>query len=423
MTRIASSMVCVAAALASFVPPAQGQIAIRGNTVYTMAGPSLRDGVVIVRDGKIAAVGPAASTPIPDGFRTLTAAVVTPGLVDAHATVGLTGLFNYSHDQDQLERSNPVQPELRAIDAYNPQEPLVAWVRSFGVTTVHTGHAPGELISGQTAVVKTTGKTVEDAVVVDAAAVAVTLGPGSLKGGKPPGTRGKQVAMLRAELIKARDYAAKQPAGANQPPAGEAKSDAPTRDQKPDAPARDLKLEALARVLRGELPLLVTAHRAQDIASVLRLAREFQLRIWLDGAAESYLLIDEIKAAGVPVIVHPTMQRAYGEAENLSFETAAKLRAAGIPIAIQSGYEGYVPKVRVVLFEAAAAARYGLSFDHALSAVTIDAARILGVEKRVGSLEVGKDADLALYDGDPFEYTTHCTGVVIDGEVVSEIQR
>lgn len=406
--------VALLAALLSATAVAPGQIAIRGKTVHTMAGPALRDGVVLIRDGKIAAVGPAASTPIPDGFRTLDAAVVTPGLVDAHASVGLTGLFNYSHDQDQLERSNPIQPELRAIDAYNPQEPLVAWVRSFGVTTVHTGHAPGELISGQTAIIKTAGKTVEQAVIVEAAAIAVTLGPGSLKGGKSPGTRGKQVAMLRAELLRAREYLAKQPGAANQHP---------TADTKPEAPARDLKLEALGKALQRELPLLVTAHRAQDIAGVLRLAREFELRVWLDGAAECYLVMDEIKAAGAPVIVHPTMQRAYGEAENLSFETAAKLRAAGVPVAIQSGYEGYVPKVRVVLFEAAVAARYGLPFEQALAAITIDAARILGVEQRVGSLEVGKDGDVALYDGDPFEYTTHCTGVVINGELVSEIVR
>ena len=125
----------------------------------------------------------------------------------------------------------------------------------------------------------------------------------------------------------------------------------------------------------------------------------------------------------MPVIVHPTMQRAFGETENLSFETAAKLRHAGIPIALQSGYESYVPKTRVVLFEAAVAAANGLSFAEALGSITIDAARILGIDKRVGSLEVGKDGDIALYDGDPFEYTSHCVGVIIDGRVVSDTPR
>jgi imidazolonepropionase-like amidohydrolase len=132
---------------------------------------------------------------------------------------------------------------------------------------------------------------------------------------------------------------------------------------------------------------------------------------------------DAIKAAGVPVILHATMVRARGETENLSMETAATLRKAGIPVALQSGYESYVPKTRVVLFEAAIAAAHGLSFVDALATVTIDAARILGIAGRVGSLEAGKDADLALFDGDPFEYTSHVVGVVIDGRVVSQEAR
>jgi imidazolonepropionase-like amidohydrolase len=165
---------------------------------------------------------------------------------------------------------------------------------------------------------------------------------------------------------------------------------------------------------------MITAHKAQDIANALRLAREFDIRILMDGGAESYLLIDEIKAAGAAVIIHPSMARAFGELKNMSFETAAKLHRAGIPVALQSGYESYVPKTRVVLFEAALAAANGLSFEEALGAITIDAARILGIERRVGSLEVGKDGDVALFDGDPFEYTTHCVGVVIDGNVVSD---
>ena len=133
--------------------------------------------------------------------------------------------------------------------------------------------------------------------------------------------------------------------------------------------------------------------------------------------------IDEIKDAGVPVIVHPTMCRATGETENLSFETAATLKAAGIPIALQSGYESYVPRTRVVLFEAGVAAAHGLDFEEALGTITIEAATILGIANRVGSLEVGKDADVALFDGDPFEYTTHCIGVIANGEVVSQEVR
>jgi imidazolonepropionase-like amidohydrolase len=398
--RPATLLLCFASAATA----AAGDVAVRGETVYTMAGAPLKDGVVIVRGGRIERVGPAAEVAIPAGMRVLSAKVVTPGLVDAHTVVGLSGYLNQAHDQDQIERSAPVQPELRAVDGYDPEERLVEWVRRFGVTTMHTGHGPGALISGQTMVVKTRGATVEAATVVPAAMVAATLGD-SARGaeGKSPGNRAKMVAMLRAELVAAQEYATKREAA-----------------DKDKQPPRSLKLDMLARVLKGELPLLVTAHRARDILSALRVASEFGIKVVLDGAAEAYLVKDEIKRAGAPVIIHPTMFRANGETENLSFETAAQLRAAGIPVALQSGFEGYVPKTRVLLFEAAVAAAHGLGFEGALAASTIEAARILGLGGRLGSLEAGKDGDLALYDGDPFEYTTHCVGVVIDGDVVHE---
>ncbi|NBW96259.1 MAG: amidohydrolase [Planctomycetia bacterium] len=388
-------------------------LVVRGDVVHTMAGPPLADGVVVVEEGKIRAIGPAATTPVPDGAKLLRGAVVTPGLVDAHSVVGLSGYLNQPQDQDQLDPVDAVQPELRAIDAYNPQERLVEWLRGFGVTTIHTGHAPGALVAGQTMVAKLSGDTVEAAVMRPAAMVAVTLGDAARTQGpdadkKSPGTRSKAVAMLRGEFVRTREYLRKR---------------GHTDESK--RPDTDLRLEALARVLAREWPLLVTADRSHDIASALRLAEEFGIRVVLDSAAEAYLLADRIRAAGVPVIVHPTMRRAGGggDTENLSFETAATLRKAGIPIALQSGYESYVPKTRVVLFEAGVAAAHGLTFEQALAAITIDAARIVGVADRVGSLEIGKDGDLAIYDGDPFEYTTHCTGVVIDGVIMSTEPR
>ncbi|MFM8494364.1 MAG: amidohydrolase, partial [Planctomycetia bacterium] len=331
-------------------------LAVRGATVHTMAGPAIADGVVVIRDGKVATVGPAAQVAIPAGARVLTAAVVTPGLVDAHTVVGLTGYLNQEQDQDQLDPAEPIQPELRAIDSYNPRERLIEWVRGFGVTTLHTGHAPGALVSGQTMVVKTRGDSVEEAALVPVAMVAVTLGDdGRATGGekKSPGTRSKAVAMLRGELVKTRDWLRKR--------------DTAEADKRPD---RDLRREAFAEVLAGKLPLLVTANRSTDIVSALRVAEEFGIRIVLDSAAEGYLVADRIKAAGVPVIVHPSMRRSgAGETENASFETAATLRAAGIPIALQSGFEAYVPKTRVALFEAAIAAANGLSTEEALAAV------------------------------------------------------
>jgi imidazolonepropionase-like amidohydrolase len=382
----------------------KAQIAVSADTVYTMSGPPIKNGIVIIRDGKIAQVGPASSIKIPDKFQIIKAVVVTPGLIDAHSTVGLSGALNQPHDQMQVERSAPIQPELRAMDSYDGREKLIGWLRSHGVTTMHTGHGPGSLISGQTMIVKTVGDEVEEAVMVPASMVAATLGDGALiQGGRPPGTHAKMIAMLRAEFQKAKEYDAKQTA---------AKEDA--------KPARDLRLETLALVLKGELPLLVTVNRAHNIVSALRLAKEFNFKLILDGAVEAYTVIDQIKAANVSVIVHPTMQRAAGETENLSMENAATLHKAGIPIALQSGFEGYVPKTRVVLFEAAMAAANGLTFEEALGSITIDAARLLGISKRVGSLETGKDADLTLFDGDPFEHSSHVINVIINGRIVSE---
>lgn len=382
---------------------AQAQIAVRGETIYTMAGAPLKDGVVLINGNKIERVGAATSIQIPANYRTITAKVVTPGFVDAHTVAGLAGYLNQAQEQDQLERSSPMQPELRAIDAYNPRERLVEYLRSFGVTTLHTGHGPGSLVSGQTMIVKTYGNTVDEAVINPNAMVAVSMGEAGLaQAGRSPGTRGKIMSMLRDALIKASEYEAKR------------------KSAKPDAPqTMDLRQDVLTRVLRRETPLLITAHRAQDIQSALRLAREFNIRIVLDGASEAYLLTKEIKAANVPVIIHPTMMRFAGETDNASMETASVLKRAGILVALQSGYEGYVPKTRVVLFEAAVAAANGLSMTDALATITIDAARLIGVESRVGSIEAGKDADLALFDGDPFEYTSHVTNVIAGGQLMN----
>ncbi|MDZ7714649.1 MAG: amidohydrolase family protein [Balneolaceae bacterium] len=376
----------------------EAQIAVKAGTLYTMDGDAIENGVVLIKDGKIEQVGTAQSVRIPDNYEVHEANTATPGLIDAHTVVGLAGIFNQDADQDQLETSNAIQPQLRAIDAYNAREELVKWVMNKGVTTIHTGHGPGALASGQTMLAKTSYNTVEEALIDSTTMVAFTLGPSVEQNFSSPGTRSKGIAMLRQKFIKAQDYAEKRN--------GE------------DAPSKDLEMEILADILDGKVTALITANRAHDIMSALRLRDEFDFKMVLDGAAEAYLIMDEIKEAGVPVIIHPTKVRTYGGTQNASFETAGKLAEAGIPFAFQSGYEGYVPKTRIILFEAAIAVANGLSRVDALKALTIDAAKILGIDNRVGSLTKGKDADIVLYDGDPFEYTTHVTNVIIDGKVV-----
>ncbi len=460
------------AALALSAGAADAQVAVRGETVYTMAGAPIRDGVVLIgADGKIERVGPASEVQVPAGYRTLTGRVVTPGLVDAHSVVGLAGAANQPHDQDQLDRNEVIAPELRAIDAYNAREMLVSWLRDYGVTTVHTGHGPGALVSGQTMVVKTRGDDVGEALVDTTTMLAMTLGPSVTGNFRNAGTRSRGVAVLRAELLKAREYdrrrggtgGSPRSSGGNGNGNGDGDGDGEggptiadgdraaaaasprTADRATNEPraagggnanrggrgggssegggARDLGLEMLARLLNREMPALITAHRVPEILAALRLQEEFGFDLVLDGAAESYLVMDEIRRAGVPVILHPTMVRLGGETAGATLETARRLREAGITVALQSGFEGYVPKTRLVLFEAAIAAANGLPMEDALRTITIDAARIIGQDRRVGSLERGKDGDVVVFDGDPFEYTSHVCAVVIEGQVVSETCR
>jgi hypothetical protein len=234
--------------------------------------------------------------------------------------------------------------------------------------------------------------------------LAMTLGPSVSGNYSSPGTKAKQMSMIRTELLKAQNYLKK------------------TSDKDSTKwPTKEYKMEVLAKMLKGEIKALITANSAVDIMNAIRLAKEFNLKLVIDGAGEAYRLINEIKASGAEIILHPTMARNEGDMVNMTRESAAILTAAGIPICIESGYESYVPKSRIVLFEAAVAVAYGLSYEEGLKSITLHPAKLLGIDKRVGSLEVGKDADIAMFDGDPFEYTSHVTGVMIEGEMVYTI--
>jgi len=380
------------------------QIAVWGDTIYTMAGEKIVNGIILIKDGKIEKVGLQNEITVSADYKKIAGKIVTPGLIDAHSVVGLSGIYNYEHDQDQLEKSDAIQPELRAFDAYNMREKLVGFVRNLGITTLHTGHGPGALASGQTMMVKTFGETLKDVIVDSVTTVSFTLGSDVSSNYKKPGTRSKGVAILREEFIKAKDYIEK------------------IKNAKEEKkPSRDLKLEILAKVLSGEVLAMFTVQRAPEIMTALRLQQEFGFKLILDGAAESYILINEIKEIPLRgIILHPTMVRNYGDTKNVSLETAATLKKEGITFALQSGYEGYVPKTRIVLFEAAIANANGLPFEDALATITINAAKILGIEDRVGSIETGKDADIVLFDDNPFEYTSHVCTVIINGKIVKE---
>ena len=371
---------------------------IDAESIHIGTGKLLSNGRILINKGIIQAIGSQYEIDAPGGAVRLEAQVVTPGFIDAHTVVGLAGYLNDpGSDQDQLDRSNAIQPELRALDAYNPEEPLVAHLRNHGITTIQTGHAPGALVSGQSLIIKTNAQRAEQALVHESM-LTFSLG-GVISGAfSKPGTRAKAMAMIRQELHKAEEYANKRAAGT--------------------LSSTDLGMEALADLLDGQTQALVSVHKAQDILTALRLQKEFNFPMVLDGVAEIYLVLDQVKESGVPVVIHPTMLRATGEAVNVSMETAALLAREGIPFAFQSGHENYVPKTRVILFEAGVAVNNGLSSRLAVQHLSLYAAQLLGIDQRVGSLEVGKDADLVLFNGDPFEYTTTVDLVMIDGQLM-----
>lgn len=385
-------------------------LVVLADEVRPVSSPAFADGAILIEDGRITAVGPAAELAVPSDVRTLRAKIATPGLIDGLSVAGLSGAMNQSTDQDHRESSQASNPHIRALDAYNAWDTLVGWLREHGITTIVTGPSPGNVIAGRSVLTSTAAGPTDEVVRVPDSAVVFTLGERSKfasgRAGGPTSRMGS-AATIRQALASAREYAE----GRRLRPA--------------DRPPVDLGQEALAAVLRRELPAAIVAHRADDILTALRIGAEFDLDLVLVGASEAYLVRDAIRERDVPVLVGPVMVRSgsASETSNSTFENAALLADAGISIGFTSGYEGYVPKVRVVLWEAAIAATNGLGPDRTLHALTLGPATIWGQEGDIGSLEIGKRADIALFDGDPFEYTSHVCGVVIGGEVVSETCR
>ena len=379
------------------------RLAVYAGRIHTVSHGTIRDGAILIENGVIQFVGPRSKCALPADTPVVTAAVVTPGLIDAHAVVGLSGALNIGADQDQDELSDPNQADLRVLDSFNPREPLLEFLRTQGVTVVHAVPGRSNVIAGQSGLFRTHGRTAEQMALRFPAGLLVNLGevPKSAYKNRQPTTRMGTAALLRQALTQAGDYARK-------------------RKRKGDKrPPLNAKLEVLALALERKLPVIFAAHRADDLQTALRVAREFHLNARLDLATEGYLMAAALKKAGVPVVVHPTMQRTGGmETFHTHLGNAAALADHKVTLAIGSGFEAYVPKTRVVRFEAAVAMVNGLGFERALRAITLDAARILGIEDRFGSLEAGKAADLVLYDGDCFEHATHVTHTLIGGRVV-----
>jgi len=399
---------------ASHIVVAQ-KIAIVADKLYTMgSGAQGQAGVVLIDNGKITAVHSGGSAPA--GYTAMHAAYVTPGLIDAKTTAGISGAYNIPADQDEDERTDPNTADVRAMDSFNPREMLLQYVNTYGTTTVQAAPGITNPIAGQAGIFKTVGPktvgpTVDQLAVKPVSAIVFNLGesPKTVYGGehKAPTTRMMTAAIIRKALLEAQAYQKKW-----------SEWNASEKKDPSKQPAKDLKLEAIAMALSGQIPAIFNAYRADDIDTAIRLAQEFKLKFMLSSVTEGYLEAPLIKQSGAAALVGPTLTRPGSlETENVSIEDAAILLQAGVPVALMTGFEGYVPKNRVLLLEAAIAAANGMGFEGALRACTIESAKLLGIADRVGSLEVGKDADVVLYDGDPFEYMSHVTAVLVNGKV------
>ena len=381
-------------------------LAIVNGLIETMAGAAIPGGTVLIDGTTIRAAG--REVEIPDGARILDAGgrLVTPGFIDAHSHIGMWEECVGFSGADGNELTDPITPHLRAIDGIYPMEQPFADACSGGVTAAATGPGSTNVIGGQFAAIKLAGHCIDDMVIKAPMAMKCALGenPKNYYNAKnmAPITRMGIAGMLRETLARTIDYMERKE---------QAGEDMLRR------PAYDVKYEAMIPVVKKELPLKVHAHRADDILTAIRIAREFDLKITLDHCTEGHLIVEEIKRSGFGAIVGPSFGfKNKQELRNKTFETAAILAHSGVKVALMTDHPVHCQH-DLPLF-AGLAAKAGMTREEALRAVTINAAEIMGVDSRIGSLVPGKDADVVIWDGDPLsvDYRVYCT--VVDGKVV-----
>lgn len=379
---------------------------IKNVRIVTGCGDVIENGEIVF-DRKILYIGNDYSGGVDEVIdgRGLTA---VPGLIDAHCHVGLFGDSLGFEGDDANEDSDPIMPQLRAIDGINPQDRAFVEARKAGITTVVTGPGSANVIGGQFAAVKTAGICVDDMILKAPCAMKIALGenPKTVYNEKnqTPMTRMGTIALLRETLYKAVRYKEELE-----------KYELDTEEN--DRPEYDIKLEALLPVIRGELPVKVHAHRADDICSAIRIAKEFDLQITIEHCSDGDIIADILEREKIPVMLGPTLtDRSKPELKNLSFGTYKNLSDRGISVAIITDH----PEITIENLPlcAALAVSHGMDEQKALSAVTSAAAENCGIENRVGKLRVGMDADIAVFTDIPVRFGAKCVMTFIDGERV-----
>lgn len=380
-------------------------ILIKNGKIVTMAGINYENGYVLIENGKIVEVGEDINEYNNIEIIDAKGGWVLPGLIDAHCHLGMIEEEIGFEGNDLNESTEPITPHLRALDGINPQDPGFDEAVKAGITTVMSGPGSANVIGGQFVIIKTKGVSIDDMVITEPAAMKIALGENPKRiyksKNKMPMTRMGTAALLRETLTKALNYKAK-------------KNKAEAKGDNFDI---DIKMEAFMPVLDKKIPLKAHAHRADDMLTAIRIAKEFDLLLTLDHCTEGNIIVEQIKATGVPAIVGPTMTfRTKVETKNKSFNTAAVLSNAGIKVAIMTDHP--VIPIEYLPICAGLAVKAGLGIKDGLKSITINAAEILGISHRVGSIEKGKDADIAIYDGNPMEIFTNTLYTIIDGKVV-----
>ena len=375
-------------------------ILIKNAQIHTMTGQIIDGGSILIKDGKIEKISRNQDFDVEKDIKVIDAKgqMLVPGIIDAHCHLGMVEDSMGVEGDDVNEMTDPITPELRALDAINPLDKGFKEAYENGITTVATGPGSSNIVCGQFVAIKTFGKRVDDMIVKEPLAMKLAFGenPKSVYGkeGSSPMTRMAIASKLRELLFKAKEYMASE-------------------DK-----AFDMKLESMVKVLKREIPLKVHVHRADDIFTALRIAKEFDLDLTIDHCTEGHLIADYLKEEKVNCIVGPAFtDRSKIELKNLTFDTPKHLHAKGIKFAIMTDS----PEVPVYYLPLCAglAVKAGLPEEEAFKAITINAAQILGIGDRVGSIEEGKDADLVLFSSNPLTcIQAEALMTIIEGEIV-----
>ncbi|POP31246.1 amidohydrolase [Lactonifactor longoviformis] len=371
--------------------------------VLTMAGKVWENGYVRTEGKVIADIGSMDTICVDDSEEVIDACGgwIMPGLIDAHTHIGITEERKGTIGDDCNEITDPITPQLRGLDAVNPMDCAFHDAILAGITSVMAGPGSANVVGGQFVFMKTHGRCIDEMSVLEPAAMKVAFGenPKTNYGdqGQSPATRMAIAAMLREELFRAKQYWEKKKKG--------------------KLSEKDFRMEAWIPVLEKKIPMKAHAHRADDILTAIRIAREFDVDITLDHCTEGHLIAEEVAASGFPAIVGTDLtSRSKIEVENMSFKTCGVLEKAGVMVAVTTDHP--VTIIRYLPLCAGMAVQQGMSLEGGLKALTIHPAKICRADDRVGSLEVGKDADIAVFTGNPMEVFTETICTVIDGETV-----